>query len=71
MSYDFQVDAFVSKDLSIISEHIARLHGGIVETAIQTSPFNVVWAVLGDGKIRLTAEGWLRLDALVSAISDS
>jgi oxygen-independent coproporphyrinogen-3 oxidase len=29
------------------------------------------WAALGDGQIRLTAEGWLRLDALVSAISDS
>lgn len=29
------------------------------------------WAVLAEGRIRLTAEGWLRLDALVSAISDS
>jgi|CXWL01.1.fsa_nt_gi oxygen-independent coproporphyrinogen-3 oxidase len=29
------------------------------------------WADLAEGKIRLTAEGWLRLDALVSAISDS
>jgi oxygen-independent coproporphyrinogen-3 oxidase len=29
------------------------------------------WAVVQNGRIRLTTEGWLRLDALVSAISDS
>jgi hypothetical protein len=26
------------------------------------------WAELGDGRIRLTVEGWLRLDALVAAV---
>jgi hypothetical protein len=25
------------------------------------------WAVLGNGRIRLTPEGWLRLDALVAS----
>jgi oxygen-independent coproporphyrinogen-3 oxidase len=29
------------------------------------------WAVVEQGRIRLTAEGWLRLDALVSAIANS
>jgi hypothetical protein len=26
------------------------------------------WAVLADGRLRLTAVGWLRLDALVSRV---
>jgi oxygen-independent coproporphyrinogen-3 oxidase len=29
------------------------------------------WAVAGGGQLRLTPEGWLRLDALVAAVSDS
>ncbi len=29
------------------------------------------WATRSDGRVRLTAEGWLRLDALVTAIADS
>ncbi len=51
MNYDFSLDAFVSKDVSILSEHIARNFGGIVETALQFNPFNILWLVTGDGHL--------------------
>lgn len=49
--YDFNVDAFVARDLSIISEHIPRDAGGMEQSALQTNPFNVLWVVLADGKL--------------------
>jgi hypothetical protein len=51
MTYDFQVDAFVAKDISIISEHLPRLRTGFVDMALQTTPFTILWIVMGDGSL--------------------
>lgn len=51
MSYDFSIDAFANKDLSIISEHLLRENGGVVEFTNQKSPHNFLWIVLGNGKV--------------------
>lgn len=51
LTYDFSVDAFVAKELSIISEHIPRLRGGLVEMTLQKVPHNILWIVSGDGTL--------------------
>lgn len=51
MSYDFSIDAFSSKDLSILSEHIFRENSGVVDWCAQTNPYNFLWLVLGNGKL--------------------
>ncbi|UOF78051.1 phage stabilization protein [Caudoviricetes sp.] len=51
LSYDFSIDAFGSKDISIISEHILRENGGVVDWANQQSPYSIIWLVLGNGKV--------------------
>jgi hypothetical protein len=51
MNYDFSLDAFVSKDISIISEHIGRTYGGFIDIAVQYNPFTILWLLTGDGKL--------------------
>lgn len=51
LSYDFSIDAFSCKDISILSEHILREHGGVVDWSIQRSPYNIIWLVMGDGEV--------------------
>lgn len=51
LSYDFQIDQFVSKDITVISEHILRQGGGAVELVIQPEPANYVWARLAGGTL--------------------
>ena len=51
LSYDFSIDAFACKDISILSEHILREHGGVVDWSIQRSPYAIIWLVLGDGNV--------------------
>lgn len=49
MSYDFNIDAFDSKDISIISEHLFRTSQGIVSMDIASNPLSIAWLVLGNG----------------------
>lgn len=49
ISYDFQTDSLVAVDLSIISEHLPRIHGGITGLAFQQDPDNILWACCADG----------------------
>jgi hypothetical protein len=51
MIYDFNIDAFNSKDLTIISEHILRDNGGAIASAFQTQPTGILWVVLANGKL--------------------
>jgi len=51
LKYDFSIDAFQCTDISILSEHILREHGGVVDWSIQRSPYNIIWIVLGDGNV--------------------
>lgn len=47
--YDYQIDALVAKDVTIISEHILRRGGRAMEVAYQQEPNNIMWVVLEDG----------------------
>jgi len=51
MIYDFNIDAFNSRDLTIISEHILRQNSGAVATALQTQPTGILWLALSNGKL--------------------
>jgi hypothetical protein len=44
-------EGFQLPDISLLSDHIARLGGGIVDMAYQKSPHGIIWAVLANGKI--------------------
>ena len=47
--FRFEADRYVAPDLTLLSEHISI--GGIKETAFQSEPDNVVWAVRQDGTL--------------------
>lgn len=51
LTYEFTVDSFISKDISIISEHILREHGGITDWCAQQNPYSILWLVLADGRV--------------------
>lgn len=51
MIYNFQIDAFETKDLTIISEHIFRLGNGIHKTAYLVDPHSLLWVLLKDGTL--------------------
>ncbi|MBI9078494.1 MAG: hypothetical protein JEY79_01980 [Pseudodesulfovibrio sp.] len=47
MSYRFESDAYVSKDLTILSEHITE--GGLTQMAYVQEPDSILYCVRGDG----------------------
>lgn len=49
LTYDFQEDSFIGKDLTLISEHILRKGGSAIGTAYQREPNSIVWICLDDG----------------------
>lgn len=51
MQYDFNVDAFQSKDVSIVSEHLLRERGGAIEMAFTTHPTSTIWIVTSVGDL--------------------
>lgn len=51
MTYDFNVDGFVSSDVSIASEHVMRNGRAGVRLAFQNTPFQLLWIVLEDGSL--------------------
>lgn len=51
MVYDFSIDAFVSKDLTIISEHILRQATGGKSSAFQQETAGIMWIRLGNGEL--------------------
>ena len=51
MSFSFETDSFVSPELSLLAEHIAREAGGIKSYSYAQSPDGVIWFVLNDGSI--------------------
>jgi hypothetical protein len=76
LSYDWQMDAYKAKDMTLLAEHITR--GGIVDWDFQRSPYPILWAVRYDGVlIGLTYEkdqdvfGWHRhiTDGEVEAVA--
>jgi len=55
LSYSFEVDKYVAPDLTRIAKHIAfgatAATSGIVETAFQSEPVPILWAVRADGQL--------------------
>lgn len=51
LSYSYQDDGLVSRDTTHISEHILRDGGGVIETAYQQEPNNILWFLLTDGTL--------------------
>lgn len=49
--YDYQYDGLVAKDLTYLSEHILRTHGGVVSCVYQQSPNSICWFLLEDGTL--------------------
>lgn len=47
--YSFEVDSYVSPDLTRLAQHIT--YGGIVEMDYAEEPDSIVWAVRNDGKL--------------------
>lgn len=48
MTYSFENDAFVTRDMTIFSDHILR---DVRSIAFQQDPHRVAWALLGDGTL--------------------
>lgn len=51
LSYDYTIDAFTAKDISIISEHIFPGGGGVLYSEYQKDPINLLWYILTDGTL--------------------
>ena len=51
MLYQFQFNAFNSKDISIVSEHIMRIRGGAKYMAVQVDPIQLMWIVCNNGDL--------------------
>lgn len=47
LSYSFADDSYVAPDMAILNEHITK--GGILETAYQKEPDQILWAIRADG----------------------
>lgn len=51
MDYDFQSDRYVSKDVTIISEHVGRTYGTLLNAAMQTNPHDILWVITITGNL--------------------
>lgn len=49
--YSYEKDAQDSDDLTVISEHILREHGGAVAAAYQEKPHGIYWVACADGTL--------------------
>lgn len=51
MTYNFQIDAFESKDLNILAEHILRRGSGGFKSTFQKEPTIILWMILNSGTL--------------------
>lgn len=65
INYDFLSNKFISKDRTVLSDHITQ--GGIGQLAFQQEPYSIVWSVRADGQLlgftfnnEQEVEGWHR-----------
>lgn len=49
MTYSYEVDKYVSTDLTLLAEHITE--GGIIQMAYQQAPLPLLWCVTSTGKL--------------------
>lgn len=55
MSYNFEKDSFVSKDMTIFADHILRDGGGAEEVVYQEDPSKTLWLRLANGTLAACA----------------
>lgn len=51
--YNYEADGYISRDLSLLADHIGKEHGGIVSISAIEEPDVVALFVLGDGQLAL------------------
>jgi hypothetical protein len=51
LSYDFQLDSFVGKDMTVVSEHILKDYSGAIQSSYQREPNSVFWTVTTNGAL--------------------
>ena len=49
LQYDFDSDAWIASDLTVLAEHITD--GGLTQIAIQNVPYPILWGVRSDGEL--------------------
>jgi len=49
MVYNFDVDGYISPDLTILADHVTK--SGIIQMAYQQEPDSVIWALREDGQL--------------------
>ncbi len=49
--YSFEQDSFVTKNMTVVNDHIFRQGGKVVQVAYQKEPNNLVWVLLSDGTL--------------------
>jgi hypothetical protein len=49
LAYNFDVDGYVSPDLTILAEHITE--GGLTQISYQQEPNQIIWGVRNDGEL--------------------
>lgn len=65
LNYDFGIDSFISRDVTIFNDHIT--HSGIIDSDFQDEPDPTLWTILNDGYLlgfsyerEQKVEGWHR-----------
>lgn len=51
LSYNFELDSFVAKDMSVLSEHILRNQISAVQSAYQQEPNSIFWMATTNGAL--------------------
>lgn len=51
LTYNFELDSYVGRDLTVVSEHILRKGGSAIEAAYQREPNSILWVALTDGTL--------------------
>lgn len=49
--YNFEIDGYIAKDLTLLAEHLPRTLGGVRQMAYQQEPFSVIWCAMGNGSL--------------------
>jgi hypothetical protein len=51
MIYSYEVDAFVSKDLNLLADHILRDREGCKQIVFQQEPLSILWVLSNNGQL--------------------
>ena len=51
LQYNFDVDAYIAKDVSILSEHLFTENNYTVDNAFQSEPDSIYWIVMDSGRL--------------------